>query len=142
VDPQSRVKIFALLRELHDAGKTIIYTTHYMEEAERLCDRIGIIDHGKLLAEGTLSELLAHVNLPRCVRVFVSVDAIQLPDIEFAGRHTETDHTDYTPKRPEQLGQLVSYIEQSGMHYDRMEIVGPNLETLFLQLTGKELRDV
>ena len=59
VDPQSRNKIFESIEALHREGRTIIYTTHYMEEAERLCDRIAIIDAGKLLALGTLSELLA-----------------------------------------------------------------------------------
>src|SRR4029077_8998151 len=64
VDPQSRNKVFDSIEALHREGRTIIYTTHYMEEAERLCDRIAIVDHGKLLALGTVKELLAQYGGP------------------------------------------------------------------------------
>lgn len=140
VDPQSRAKIFALLRELHAAGKTIVYTTHYMEEAEQLCERIGIIDHGRLLAEGTLTELFARVTIARFVRVFLP-DAGMAPVLAGADMVRNNDNVDYVPRSPVTIGALVSQIEQSGLQAERMEIVGPNLETLFLQLTGKELRD-
>jgi ABC-2 type transport system ATP-binding protein len=141
VDPQSRAKIFSLLGQLHAAGKTIIYTTHYMEEAERLCQRIGIIDHGKLIAEGTLSELLSKLQLPRSVRVYSAVDAEYSFDIPLAASTKGADYHDFVPQDSQHLGNLVSRIEKSGLPYDRIEIIGPNLETLFLQLTGKELRD-
>lgn len=141
VDPQSRAKIFSLLGQLHAAGKTIIYTTHYMEEAERLCQRIGIIDHGKLIAEGTLSELLSKVELPRSVRVYSAVDVEYPLDIPLAASTKGADYSDFVPQDSQHLGALVSGIEKSGLPYDRIEIIGPNLETLFLQLTGKELRD-
>ena len=140
VDPQSRAKIFSLLRALRASGKTIVYTTHYMEEAQQLCERIGIIDHGRVLAEGALAELFARVKMPRLVRVYLpkSSDAIAL-----AGADVErsTDHADYIPQDGATISSLVSQIEQSGLAAERMEIIGPNLETLFLQLTGKELRD-
>lgn len=141
VDPQSRARIFSLLEELHSQGKTLIYTTHYMEEAERLCQRIGIIDRGHVIAEGTLSELLSKVELPRSVRVHSAAEIKDPPEIPIADMTKENDHIDFVPREPQQLGALVIAIEQSGLRYDRMEIIGPNLETLFLQLTGKELRD-
>jgi len=140
VDPQSRTRIFSLLQELNAAGKTLIYTTHYMEEAERLCTRIGIIDHGKLLAQGTLSDLVSRVKTPRVVRVHGNMPAT-LPQFEFASSVQEENHTDYVPRNPDDLGGLVSRIHASGLPYDRIEITGPNLEALFLQLTGKELRN-
>ena len=140
VDPQSRARIFELLRALNAAGKTLIYTTHYMEEAERLCRRIGIIDHGKLLAEGTLPELLARVSLPRVVRVYGEL-AATAPALDGASLVREADHVDYIPASADSLGALVSRLQASGLRYDRLEITGPSLETLFLQLTGKELRD-
>ena len=140
VDPQSRAKIFVLLRDLNAAGKTIVYTTHYMEEAEQLCERIGIIDHGRLLAEGTLTELFARVNVPRFVRVFLPTAAAAQP-VAGAEIVRSGDHVDYVPRSPVTIGALVTQIEQSGLPAERMEIVGPNLETLFLQLTVKELRD-
>jgi ABC-2 type transport system ATP-binding protein len=141
VDPQSRARIFALLKDLHAAGKTIIYTTHYMEEAERLCQKIGIIDRGRLLAEGTLFDLFSMVTTPRSVRLYLAGGkdaAVPLEGTEMAG---DTEHVDYVPGSADRLGQIVAEIERTGMNYERMEIVGPNLESLFLQLTGKELRD-
>jgi ABC-2 type transport system ATP-binding protein len=141
VDPQSRVRIFSLLKELHATGKTIIYTTHYMEEAERLCQRVGIIDHGRVLAEGTLSDLFSRVKLPRSVRLYLTGGSGLPLAVEGAEAVADADHVDYVPRSAEKLGAIVAQIEQSGMAYDRMEIIGPNLETLFLQLTGKELRN-
>lgn len=140
VDPQSRARIFELLRELHGQGKTLVYTTHYMEEAERLCYRIGILDRGRLLAEGTLRELLAQVKLPRVVRVHGAA-AATAPAMDGTSVVREADHVDYVPAAPEQIGAVVTRLQQSGLAYDRLEVTGPNLETLFLQLTGKELRD-
>lgn len=141
VDPQSRVKIFSLLRELHAAGKTIVYTTHYMEEAERLCERIGIIDRGAVLAEGTQPQLYTQVSLPRSVRVFFRDRTGAAPEVTGADAMRDGDHVDYVPRGEEPLGAVVAQIERAGRPYDRIEIVGPGLETLFLQLTGKELRD-
>ncbi|MFH1010236.1 MAG: ABC transporter ATP-binding protein [bacterium] len=141
VDPQSRARIFALLGDLHKAGKTLIYTTHYMEEAERLCQRIGIIDHGKLIAEGTLSELLARIELPRSLRVHSAVPVEKCPEIPQVECICGESHFDFTPRGAQSLGALVTAVENSGIPYDRMELIGPNLETLFLQLTGRELRD-
>ena len=140
VDPQSRARIFSLLQDLNAAGKTLIYTTHYMEEAERLCKRVGIIDHGKLLAEGTLSELLSLVKTPRVVRVHGAKAA--LPRFESVEYVEAGDYSDYIPARPNDVGEIVSRLHGSQVPFDRLEITGPNLEALFLQLTGKELRDV
>ncbi|HEY3294935.1 MAG TPA: ABC transporter ATP-binding protein [bacterium] len=139
VDPQSRARIFTLLHDLHAAGKTLIYTTHYMEEAERLCRRIGIIDHGALLAEGTLSELLSLVKTPRVVRVHGAKAA--LPRLDSVTSVAEGDHVDYIPQRTQDLGDIVTRLHGSNVPFDRLEITGPNLEALFLQLTGKELRN-
>ena len=141
VDPQSRASIFALLRELRAIGKTIVYTTHYMEEAERLCERVGIIDRGQLLAEGTLTELFSLVKLPRAVRVFMSNNQDLPAALDGVDVVSDTDYVDYIPRSAEKLGAVVAQIERIGVAYDRIEIVGPNLESLFLQMTGKELRD-
>lgn len=141
VDPQSRASIFALLERLHAAGKTIIYTTHYMEEAERLCQRIGIVDRGCLLADDTPAALMRQVTTPRRLRVFGAAFAAAAPPLADAEWTATSDYVDYVPHRPELLGKLVSGIEHAGAGYERLEIIGPNLETLFLQLTGRELRD-
>ncbi len=141
VDPQSRAKIFALLSELHASGKTIIYTTHYMEEVERLCQRIGILDRGLLLAEGTLDQLLAGLKLPRRLRLFHESPLPALHEPELLESRNGTGFTDLIPKEPEGIPTLIACIERQGIRYQRMEIIAPNLEALFLELTGKELRD-
>jgi ABC-2 type transport system ATP-binding protein len=141
VDPQSRSRIFSLLQDLHAAGKTLIYTTHYMEEAERLCKRIGIIDHGRLLAQGTLSELLSRVKAPRIVRFHGIPENRELPVLNHVQIVRENDRVDFIPDASADPGELLTQLTSGGLTYDRLEITGPTLETLFLELTGKELRN-
>jgi len=120
VDPQSRNKIFESIEELHRQGRTIIYTTHYMEEAERLCDRIAIIDAGKLLALGTLSELLAqHGGAPTLM--------------------VKTNGEEQRMQSADPLAELNRIAAQSKIEAFQME--RPTLEQVFLRLTGRSLRD-
>jgi ABC-2 type transport system ATP-binding protein len=139
VDPQSRASIFTMLEALNRVGTTIVYTTHYMEEAERLCRRIGIIDHGRLLADGTLSELLGRVQTAHAIRAYGAISA--WPRLEHTELRAADGHADYVTADLTQLGSIVSALERSGARFDRIEIRGPSLEALFLQLTGTELRD-
>jgi len=135
VDPQSRNLIFDSIEELKKAGRTIIYTTHYMEEAQRLCDRVAIIDKGKILADDTIPELIrAHGGLSVIEGELESAPEEQskLPGL-FDGLswRMETDR----PMR--QFTELI----QSGMKFTRVNIVKADLETVFLNLTGRRLRD-
>lgn len=124
VDPQSRNNILDTVRDLAKAGKTIIYTTHYMEEAQKLCDRVGIIDKGKLLCVGTVDELVQSHGGKSIVR------------IERAEKH-ERFETD-APVR--EISRVLAGADAgepvTGVHIDR-----PNLESVFLGLTGRSLRD-
>jgi len=120
VDPQSRNKIFESIEELHRQGRTIIYTTHYMEEAERLCDRIAIIDGGKLLAFGTLSELLAAHGGPPTLMV-------------------KTNGEERRIQAADPLAELNRIAAQTKIEAFQME--RPTLEQVFLRLTGRSLRD-
>jgi ABC-2 type transport system ATP-binding protein len=120
VDPQSRNKIFESIEELHRQGRTIIYTTHYMEEAERLCDRIAIIDAGRLLALGTLNELLAAHGGPPMLMVKTNGEE----------RRTQT---------ADPLGELNRVAATATIEAFQME--KPTLEQVFLRLTGRSLRD-
>ncbi len=120
VDPQSRNLLLEAIEQLRDAGHAIVYTTHYMEEVERLADRIGIMDHGRLLAEGTLSELLQQHGGPYQVRWYRQ------------GRW----HNDETDNPAVWLQQQALNPET-----DPLQIQPPNLEQVFLHLTGKQLRD-
>jgi ABC-2 type transport system ATP-binding protein len=120
VDPQSRNAIFDSIKALRDEGRTVIYTTHYMEEAERLCDRVGIMDHGTLLALDTVDALIArHAGAPRLV--------LQGP----AGEETiETS---------DPLAELNRRAATAPIAAFRLE--RPTLEEVFLRLTGRTLRD-
>jgi ABC-2 type transport system ATP-binding protein len=120
VDPQSRNQIFENIAALRDLGRTVVYTTHYMEEAARLCDRVAIIDRGQLLALGTVAELLArHGARPTLVA-----------QTDRGERRIETAD----PLRA--LNELASAGTLTTFHVER-----PTLEQVFLQLTGRSLRD-
>ena len=120
VDPQSRNKIVESIEALQQQGRTIIYTTHYMEEAERLCDRIAIIDAGKLLALGTLGELLeAHGGAPTLM--------------------VKTNGEERRTQSPDPLAELNRIAATSTI--DAFQMEQPTLEQVFLRLTGRSLRD-
>ena len=120
VDPQSRNALFDNIEALNRDGRTVIYTTHYMEEAERLCDRIAIMDGGRLLALGTLDELLAmHGGRPTLV-------------VQTAGGEARLETADPLAE----LNRLAATTTVTSFHVER-----PTLEDLFLHLTGRRLRD-
>jgi len=145
VDPQSRNHIFEEVRQLSAAGMTIIYTSHYMEEVEALCTRIGIIDHGRLIACDTLPNLLR--RLPGVIRFSVSelppslVQKIQrLPNVhlrENSGPPWEIECEDMKKS----LLQFVALLQEEKIELTGLETKEPNLERVFLHLTGRALRD-
>ena len=120
VDPQSRNKIFESIEALHRDGRTIIYTTHYMEEAERLCDRVAIVDAGKLLALGTLDELLAAHGGPPTLIV-------------------QSNGEEHRLQTAEPLAELNRIATRTPI--ERFQMERPTLEQVFLRLTGRSLRD-
>jgi ABC-2 type transport system ATP-binding protein len=145
VDPHSREHIFEIVRRLRDDGTAILYTTHYMEEAERLCDRIGIMDEGKIIAMGTLDALVAQLGCAEIIQLRglpPLVDLSRLPAA--AGVSRVETHGGVTrlfvSNATRALGPLNQLI---GRYADQVsvEITPLSLEALFLQLTGKELRD-
>jgi ABC-2 type transport system ATP-binding protein len=149
VDPQSRSAIFELVERLRDQGAAILYTTHYMEEAERLCARIGIIDTGKLIAEGTRSELVA--DLGREVRIEVGLERNEGLDraasvvTGLAGVHSATVVDDrlqvFADAGAHRLPALLTTLLNAGCVAASVVVVEPNLEDVFLRLTGRALRD-
>lgn len=140
VDPQSRASIFELLESLHQSGVTILYTTHYMEEAERLCRTIAILDHGKVLGLGSLEELITLVKTPRFVRVMLRSEEEKAPDLHGASRRSSGLRVDYVPQSNDGLAEILAQLAEF-RGAQRVEVVSPNLEMLFLELTGRELRD-
>jgi ABC-2 type transport system ATP-binding protein len=147
VDPQSRNAIFDNLETLKKRGKTLIYTTHYMEEAERLCDRIVIIDHGKVIANDTLQGL--HKLLPVTNIIAIELDRIDgfnpeqmlaMPEVKSARLEQGTLRVgvhDLSRGAPGVLRWLV----ENGHTFHHVSSEQPNLETVFLTLTGRSLRD-
>lgn len=146
VDPQSRNLIFDLIEQLHEEGRTIIYTTHYMEEAERLCQRIAIIDYGKIIALGTKEELykiLEHRNaLKLDFLEKINFDKIKklLPVYEIRKKSAysvQISGNNLIKNIPDIIKELEKYKNETV----DVHIIRPNLENVFLQLTGRELRE-
>jgi len=147
VDPQSRVKLLDLVREQARAGQCVLYTTHYMEEAEQLCDRIAVVDHGKLIALGTLAELRAMTREHDIIRItgtFPKEDPAgllrSLGDIEV---RTGGDGQLMLSVREasKRLPAILEALSRSGAEIRETTLTQPSLESLFIELTGKELRE-
>ncbi len=149
IDPQSRRSILDSVKSLNDAGMTILYTTHYMEEAQELSDRVGIIDHGKLIALGTQSELTAQVGEMDTLILHLGENedpehlAQGLKTLSGVLQADPSDHTValVTPSAEELLAQVVSRANELGIKIHSVDIREPNLEAVFLHLTGRALRD-
>jgi ABC-2 type transport system ATP-binding protein len=148
LDPQSRLALWDTLGELNRAGQTILLTTHYMEEADKLCHRVAIMDHGQILAMGTPAELKQSVGADTVVTVRTTGDAQQLG--ELLGRDmtgvTRTRTVDGALELHMQGGdrgvaRIVMSAERGGFDIVDLSIAEPSLETVFINLTGKELRD-
>jgi ABC-2 type transport system ATP-binding protein len=143
VDPQSRSAIFEYLTELNKEGKTIIYTTHYMEEAERLCSRIAIIDAGKIISIGTLDELMQQLPFDETITIAKNPETIPHLDLfrQFGEIYENNDRMELKPKGTFILSDFFHTLEEKGIKYKNVELHKPTLEALFLQLTGRKLRD-
>lgn len=150
IDPQSRTNLLDGVRELSRNGVGIIYTSHYMEEIEAICDRVGIIDHGRLLRQGTLDELLDRSQPGLCIKVgSLSTDATaRLSDVA----HVMTDDEGKTrivirqdesqnSHQTATLRSVLDLLDAAGIPLLGIETQETSLETLFLQLTGRKLRD-
>ncbi|MEA2103535.1 MAG: ABC transporter ATP-binding protein [Candidatus Cloacimonadota bacterium] len=146
VDPQSRNYIFELIEKLHENGKTIVYTTHYMEEAERLCNRIAIIDHGKVIALGTKNELYAILENENAIE-FTFQNTFQ--ENEFPPLPQNFSYQIIADKSIRISGKnilkniplLIKNVDNYKNGYVDIRISKPNLENVFLRLTGRELRE-
>ena len=146
IDPQSRNLIFEVLENLHKQGMTIIYTTHYMEEAERFCDRIGIIDKGEIVSQGTMSELREFSKMREAILIrFNNSDADSEKRLRqhVKGEFTLADSTMIFPSNDirSDLPGLIIKCTEAGLEPSKIDIQKVNLETIFLKLTGKQLRD-
>jgi ABC-2 type transport system ATP-binding protein len=148
LDPQSRIALWEILQELHAEGQTILLTTHYMEEADQLCDRVAIMDHGRILALDTPGALKRGVGADTIVTVSADGGLDELARL-LEGRVPGATHA----KRVDSTVQLgvsgsqgvlpavINAAEQGGFTVTDLSLAEPTLETVFINLTGKELRD-
>jgi ABC-2 type transport system ATP-binding protein len=147
VDPQSRNAIFESVEALNRAGLTIIYTTHYMEEAERLCQRVAIMDHGQIIAMDTPANLIRSLGAGM-IRLEIAdglVGQVQTQSRQLASVRSITQHDHRLDIRSrstqETLIQVLEITNRLGAQVTSLEILEANLETVFLNLTGKSLRE-
>jgi ABC-2 type transport system ATP-binding protein len=147
VDPQSRVRLLELVREEARSGTCVLYTTHYMEEAESLCDHLAIMDHGKLIAQGTMSELRAMVAERDLLRFTGSWDAdavrkalMQLDGIEIV-QVGDGSAAIAASNASGRLPSIFAAFSSAGADVRGTVLTQPSLESLFIKLTGKELRE-
>ena len=147
VDPQSRNAILDSVAALSGAGMAVLYTTHYMEEAERLCDRIGIIDHGKLIAEGTRDDLVRMVGEGDQVRLSAAGDLARAAAGLAArswvrqARALDGGIDLVVDNASSELPAILSDVAAGGVAVRSVEVTEPDLEAVFLHLTGRALRD-
>jgi ABC-2 type transport system ATP-binding protein len=159
IDPQSRRRILDTVKELNADGVTVLYTTHYMEEAEELSDRIGIIDHGELIALGSQTELARTVGEHDVLRLEVSfngsdrtalagklaslegVSAATVRDLEGSGAAADGAVLITAADGEAVLPEAITLLARAGAHVRRLELQEPNLEAVFLHLTGRGLRE-
>jgi ABC-2 type transport system ATP-binding protein len=147
LDPQARHAIWDLVRNVRDRGKTVLLTTHFMEEAERLCDRVAILDHGKIVAMDTPAALIRSLEAEE--RVIFSLDGGLSPALENAlssvGRielqgEQLVVHGKDNPKVP-LVSEVVSLLTEQGVKFRDLRTEQPNLEDVFLNLTGRKMRE-
>lgn len=148
VDPQSRQKLFELVEAERDAGACILYTTHYMEEAERLCDSLAVMDHGEIIASGAVTDLKAQLgarDVLQLIGTFGSeagdvLKASTIADLEVLSADATNISVTLTTAS-QHLPEIFAVITNNGGQISETMLRSPNLETLFLLLTGKELRE-
>jgi len=145
LDPQVRREIYDIIEELKQDKKTIVLTTHYIEEAERLCDRVAIVDHGKVIAEGTPRELKQRsANTARVeVRLAKPTEngALKNLDAVVDAREIDGVHVLHCQRTAPTIVSLVKLLEATGNELVSLEIATPSLEDVFIELTGRRLRD-
>jgi ABC-2 type transport system ATP-binding protein len=146
LDPQVRLEIHTLIEELKAAKRTILLTTHYIEEAERLCDRVAIIDEGKIVALGSPRELQERVfGQSRIEVVTAQPMPADLPAFEAVAKHSLSSDFKtlvvHSTRPARTLPDLIKWIDQKGLELEDIHLKRPTLEDVFIELTGKKLRD-
>ena len=147
VDPQSRNSILESIRELNKQGTTVVYTSHYMEEVEAICNRVAIMDFGKIIAQGTIDELITNTVKDECATVEINgisskiVDNVKsMKGVNLCERDGNVLSVHVDPSVFSTI-QLIEELIAQKVDIKAINVEKPNLETVFLSLTGKKLRD-
>ena len=147
LDPQSRLALWEILQRLHAGGQTILLTTHYMEEADQLCDRVAIMDHGHILALDTPERLKDGIDADTIVSLRANGDLVKLERALNRRRivtnvvHLDGELRVHVKGAADALPIVLDTVKKSGSHLVDLTVNEPTLETVFISLTGKELRD-
>ena len=147
VDPQSRNNILSGIKKLNQQGVTIIYTTHYMEEVEQLCDRIAILDKGKTVALGTKEELKAMIKIGE--KITVEIFNLSNSDLDKISELSTVDNAEYrentlvirSTKGKNNIVRIIEFLNDHNIEFGKIYSELPTLNDVFLEITGKELRD-
>jgi ABC-2 type transport system ATP-binding protein len=146
LDPQSRLELWEQIGEFRAGGGTVLLTTHYMDEAERLCDRVAIVDHGKIIALGTPPELISSLHAANVIEFAATPD---LPEAVLAALPGVAEHRRHGPnwrlavgELTESVPALLAAVERAGSRLDHLSTHQATLEDLFVSLTGRALREV
>jgi len=144
LDPQARRTMWKLVRDIQNQGKTVFLVTHFMEEAEQLCDRVAIIDHGHMIALDKPENLIASVNIESRILFTVKDFSVKkklekIPDVTRVKQQNEW--VTVYGRSEELVGEVVNLLIQEKIYFRRLKTEQPNLEDVFLHLTGREIRD-
>ena len=147
LDPQARHNLWDLIRQIHSDGRTVVLTTHYMEEAQALCDRVAIMDAGRIVALDTPSGLLLRIERPYSVKLSTArelspqeVEALRpSPEDELTANGASCELR--VKDASQTMAHVLEWASDSGITLEHLEVVPSTLEDVFLELTGKELRD-
>jgi ABC-2 type transport system ATP-binding protein len=146
IDPQARHQMLDLIRETAQKGTAILYTTHYMDEAEQLCDRLAIMDHGHILAMGSLSELETLVGERRILKIGGSFDTERIDNLLPTLSEVQLLNRDQTQLTLSisfsmAVGHILTVLQEHDLQVEHLDIKNPNLDSVFLKLTGREFKD-
>ncbi len=146
LDPQSRRGLWELVEQFKATGRTVLLTTHYMEEAERLCDRVAIVDHGAVIALGTPRELIERIGAEHVVHFSLARGAADLDELRalagaLAARQTPAGYELHVTAAHQVIPALLAALDRHGLALSELRTHSPTLEDVFVALTGRELRD-
>jgi len=146
LDPQTRRVVWEIIRKAPDDGKTVFVTTHYIEEVQNLCDRVAIIDHGKIIVLDTPKRLMASLEVEQKIEFVtdsaISVDQLKkIKDVSKAVKTREGEFVIYTKKTQTTLKELMVLAEKESYEFRDLKVIGATLEDVFIKLTGRRIRE-